>query len=50
MNYISIARKEYDEIAKKEVQKAFVYSYEESAKTLMDNYLIMWKHFAIKIN
>ncbi|WP_273835773.1 PrkA family serine protein kinase [Guptibacillus sedimenti] len=39
MNFISIARKEYDEIAKKEVQKAFVYSYEESAKTLMDNYL-----------
>lgn len=39
LNYISIARKEYDEIAKKEVQKAFVYSYEESAKTLMDNYL-----------
>ncbi|SDK48176.1 PrkA family serine protein kinase [Sediminibacillus albus] len=39
MNFISIARKEYDEIAKKEVQKAFVYSYEESAKTLMENYL-----------
>ena len=39
MNYISFARKEYDEIAKNEVQKAFVYSYEESAKTLMDNYL-----------
>lgn len=39
MNYISLARKEYDNIAKKEVQKAFVYSYEESAKTLMDNYL-----------
>ncbi|WP_174615124.1 PrkA family serine protein kinase [Virgibacillus ihumii] len=39
MNYIAVARKEYDEIAKKEVQKAFVYSYEESAKTLMDNYL-----------
>jgi serine protein kinase len=39
LNYISVARKEYDEIAKKEVQKAFVYSYEESAKTLMDNYL-----------
>src|SRR5690606_24402474 len=35
MNYISVARREYDEIAKKEVQKAFVYSYEESAKTLM---------------
>ncbi|WP_313894834.1 PrkA family serine protein kinase [Psychrobacillus sp.] len=39
MNYIAIARKEYDEIAKKEIQKAFVYSYEESAITLMDNYL-----------
>lgn len=39
LNFISIARKEYDEIAKKEVQKAFVYSYEESAKTLMNNYL-----------
>jgi serine protein kinase len=39
MNFISVARKEYDDIAKKEVQKAFVYSYEESAKTLMDNYL-----------
>ncbi len=39
MNFISVARREYDEIAKKEVQKAFVYSYEESAKTLMDNYL-----------
>lgn len=39
LNFISMARKEYDDIAKKEVQKAFVYSYEESAKTLMDNYL-----------
>jgi serine protein kinase len=39
LNFISMARKEYDELAKKEVQKAFVYSYEESAKTLMDNYL-----------
>lgn len=39
LNYIAIARREYDEIAKNEVQKAFVYSYEESAKTLMDNYL-----------
>ncbi|MEK4230805.1 PrkA family serine protein kinase [Solibacillus sp. FSL H8-0538] len=39
MNYIAVARKEYDEIAKNEVQKAFVYSYEESAKTLMNNYL-----------
>lgn len=39
LDFISVARKEYDELAKKEVQKAFVYSYEESAKTLMDNYL-----------
>lgn len=39
MNYIAIARREYDEIAKNEVQKAFVYSYEESAKTLLNNYL-----------
>ncbi|KRF55060.1 protein prkA [Bacillus sp. Soil768D1] len=39
LNFISLARKEYDSIAKNEVQKAFVYSYEESAKILMDNYL-----------
>ena len=39
LNFVAIARKEYDELAKKEVQKAFVYSYEESAKTLLDNYL-----------
>ncbi|MBP1154442.1 MULTISPECIES: PrkA family serine protein kinase [unclassified Paenibacillus] len=39
LNFISIARKEYDELAKKEVQKAFVYSFEESAKTLFNNYL-----------
>ncbi|SEB94815.1 PrkA family serine protein kinase [Paenibacillus sp. GP183] len=39
LNFISVARKEYDEIAKKEIQKAFVYSFEESARTLFDNYL-----------
>lgn len=39
LNYIAIARREYDELAKKEVQKAFVYSFEESARTLFDNYL-----------
>lgn len=39
MNYIAMARKEYDEMAKKEIQKAFVYSFEESAKTLLENYL-----------
>lgn len=39
LNFISEARKEYDEMAKKEVQRAFVYSYEESARTLLNNYL-----------
>jgi len=39
MNFITLARREYDEIAKQEVQKAFVYSFEESAKTLLNNYL-----------
>ncbi len=39
LNLISLARQEYDELAKKEVQKAFVYSYEESARTLLANYL-----------
>ncbi|MCF6093686.1 PrkA family serine protein kinase [Microaerobacter geothermalis] len=39
LNYIALARQEYDEKAKKEVQKAFVYSFEESAKTLLNNYL-----------
>lgn len=39
LNYISLARKEFDELAKKEVQKAFVYSFDESARTLFENYL-----------
>ncbi|TYP71248.1 PrkA family serine protein kinase [Paenibacillus methanolicus] len=39
LNFISVARKEYDTLAKKEVQKAFVYSFEESARTLFENYL-----------
>ncbi len=39
LNFISTARKEYDELAKKEVQKAFVYSFDESARTLFNNYL-----------
>ena len=39
LNFINEARKEYDEIARKEVQRAFVYSFEESAKTLLNNYL-----------
>ncbi|MEW6130990.1 MAG: LAGLIDADG family homing endonuclease [Acidobacteriota bacterium] len=39
LNLISQARREYDEIAKKEVQKAFVYSFEEMARGLCNNYL-----------
>jgi serine protein kinase len=39
LNFISEARKEYDEVARKEVQRAFVYSFEESARTLLNNYL-----------
>ena len=39
LNLISAARKEYDEIAKAEVQRAFVYSYEEMARTMCNNYL-----------
>jgi serine protein kinase len=39
LNLISETRKQYDDLAKKEVQKAFVYSFEQSAKTLLDNYL-----------
>ncbi len=39
LNLISVARAEYDEVAKNEVQKAFVYSFEESARTLLNNYL-----------
>ncbi len=39
LNFISEARKEYDDMARKEVQRAFVYSFEESAKTLLNNYL-----------
>src|SRR5579872_136650 len=39
LGFIDEVRKEFDETARKEVQRAFVYSYEESAKTLLDNYL-----------
>jgi len=39
LGFIDETRKDYDELAKKEVQRAFVYSYEESARTLLDNYL-----------
>jgi serine protein kinase len=39
LNLIDEARREYDDLAKTEVQKAFVYSFEESARTLLNNYL-----------
>ena len=39
LNLIAEARKEYDDIAKAEVQKAFVHSFEDSAKGLFNNYL-----------
>jgi serine protein kinase len=39
LNLIGEARREYDEYAKREVQRAFVYAFEESARTLLDNYL-----------
>lgn len=39
LNIISLARKEYDELAKIEVQRAFVYSFEEMARTMCNNYL-----------
>ncbi len=39
LNLIAETRREYDDIAKKEVQRAFVYAFEESAKTVLNNYL-----------
>jgi len=39
LSLIAIARQEYDEMAKREVQKAFIHSYEESARNLLHNYL-----------
>jgi serine protein kinase len=39
LNLVSAARREYDELAKKEVQRAFVYSFEEMARGICNNYL-----------
>ncbi len=39
LGFIDEVRKEFDEAAKKEVQRAFVYSYEESAHTMMNNFI-----------
>jgi serine protein kinase len=38
-NLIHSARREYDDIAKNEVNRAFVYSYEEMARNLCNSYL-----------
>jgi serine protein kinase len=38
-NLIADARREYDEIARNDVQKAFFVSFEKEALTLLDNYL-----------
>src|SRR5207245_8051092 len=39
LSLIDEARREYDDMAKNEVQRAFVYSFEESARTVLNNYL-----------
>jgi serine protein kinase len=39
LNLIALARREYDTIAKTEVQRAFVYSFEEMARNLCNSYL-----------
>jgi serine protein kinase len=39
VNLIADARKEYDEVARTDVQKAFFVSFEKEAQTLLDNYL-----------
>ena len=39
INLIADARKEYDEIARTDVQKAFFVSFEHEAQTLLENYL-----------
>src|SRR5437764_15284646 len=39
LTIISEARKEYDQMASKEVQRAFVYSDDDPARTLLNNYL-----------
>lgn len=39
LNFIYEARKEFDEAAKSEIQKAFIYSFEDTARTVFNNYL-----------
>lgn len=49
LNLIYETRREYDEMAKIEVQKAFVYSFEESARSLLNNYLDNIEAFINKV-
>ncbi|HEV2664601.1 MAG TPA: protein prkA [Blastocatellia bacterium] len=39
LNLIALARREYDSISKTEVQRAFVYSFEEMARNMCNSYL-----------
>lgn len=39
LNLLADTRREYDDLAKREVQRAFVYAFEDSARTLLNNYL-----------
>ncbi|HZF39391.1 MAG TPA: protein prkA, partial [Blastocatellia bacterium] len=39
LNLIALARREYDNISKTEVQRAFVYSFEEMARNMCNSYL-----------
>jgi serine protein kinase len=39
LNLVNVARREYDDISKNDVNRAFVYSFEEMAKHLCENYL-----------
>ena len=39
LNFIYEARKEYDETAKNDIQRAFIYSFEDTARTVFNNYL-----------
>lgn len=39
-NLITVVRQEYDELAKKEIQSAFVFEFKSSAQGILDNYII----------
>jgi len=47
-NLIAEVRKEYDDIARREVQSAFVFAFEDSARMLFENYLDQVDAFCTK--